>query len=382
MRLSVIVSAFVAALVGFGGTLALILAAASAVGASPAEASSWVCALCLSVAATSAFLSVRYRMPIITAWSTPGAALIAGFGGGIGMEAAAGAFLVAGLLMVLCAAVKPLGTLAARIPVSVAAAMLAGVLARFVMALADHAVASPALVLPVIALFFVVRRLAPTWAVPAALLAGIAGVLAFGPLGPLPDAIALSSLVWVTPSFDAPVLVGLALPLFLVTMASQNLPGFAVLRASGYEPPTRPILAVTGLASAVSAPFGAHATNLAAITAALCTAPDAHPDARQRWLAGPVYGGFYVLLAAAGASLVAVFAALPPALVATVAGLALLSPLTGALTAALAEEKHRVAAVAAFATTASGVSALGLGAPVWGLAAGLALLGLDRVRRA
>lgn len=380
MRVSVIVSAFVAALVGFGGTLALILAAAAAVGASPAEASSWVAAICLAIAATSAFLSMRYRMPIIAAWSTPGAALIAGFGSGIGMASATGAFLVAGLLMVLCAAIKPLGALVARIPVAVAAAMLAGVLVRFVMALAEHAAASPALVLPVIAVFFIIRRLSPNWAVPAALVAGGAAAILLGRVGPMP-APELSALVWTTPRFDPSVLVGLGVPLFLVTMASQNLPGFAVLRASGYVPPVRPILAVTGLASMVTAPFGAHATNLAAITAALCTGPETHPDPRQRWRAGPAYAGFYVLLAAAGASLVGVFAALPPALIATIAGLALLSPLTGALTAALHEERHRLAAVATFATTASGVTALGLGAPVWGLAAGLAIIGLDHLRR-
>ncbi|MDI4665329.1 benzoate/H(+) symporter BenE family transporter [Xanthobacter autotrophicus] len=381
MRASIIISAFVAALVGFGGTLALVLAAAHAVGASPAEASSWVAAICLAIAATSALLSVRYRMPIIAAWSTPGAALIAGFGSGTGMASATGAFLVAGLLVVLCAAIRPLGALVARIPVAVAAAMLAGVLARFVMALAEHAAATPSLVLPVIAVFFIVRRLSPNWAVPAALLAGGAAAVLLGRVGPMP-APEVSALVWTTPRFDPPVLVGLALPLFLVTMASQNLPGFAVLRAGGYVPPVRPILAVTGLASMASAPFGAHATNLAAITAALCTGPDTHPDPRKRWLAGPVYGGFYLVLAAAGASLVGVFAALPPALIATIAGLALLSPLTGALTAALNEEKHRVAAVATFATTASGVTALGLGAPVWGLAAGLLIVGLDRIRPA
>ncbi|MFG1303323.1 benzoate/H(+) symporter BenE family transporter [Xanthobacter autotrophicus] len=380
MRVSVIVSAFVAALVGFGGTLALILAAAAEVGASPAEASSWVAAICLAIAATSAFLSMRYRMPIIAAWSTPGAALIAGFGSGIGMASATGAFLVAGLLMVLCAAIKPLGALVARIPVAVAAAMLAGVLVRFVMALAEHAAASPALVLPVIAVFFIVRRLSPNWAVPAALVAGGAAAILLGRVGPMP-APELSALVWTTPRFDPSVLVGLGVPLFLVTMASQNLPGFAVLRASGYVPPVRPILAVTGLASMVTAPFGAHATNLAAITAALCTGPETHPDPRQRWRAGLAYAGFYVLLAAAGASLVGVFAALPPALIATIAGLALLSPLTGALTAALHEDRHRLAAVATFATTASGVTALGLGAPVWGLAAGLAIIGLDHLRR-
>lgn len=380
MPVSAIVSAFVAALVGFGGTLALILSAAAAVGASPAQASSWVAALCLAIAGSSAVLSIRHRLPIITAWSTPGAALLAAFGAGIGMERAVSAFLVAGLLMVACAAVKPLGTLVARIPVAVAAAMLAGVLVRFVTALAEHAVKSPLLVLPVVAAFFLTRRLAPSWSVPAALVAGIGAALGLGVVGPMP-APELSALVWVTPQFDGGVLLSIALPLFLVTMASQNLPGFAVLTASGYVPPVRSILATTGIASVLTAPFGAHASNLAAITAALCTGPDCDPDPRARWKAGPVYALFYLLLAAAGASLVAVFAALPPALVATIAGLALIAPLTGSLTAALNVDKDRTAAIVTFATTASGISALGLGAPVWGLAAGLAVFAMDTVRR-
>ena len=381
LTVPIVVSAVVAALVGFGGTLALVLAAAHAVGATPAEASSWVTAVCLAIAGTSAFLSIRHRMPIITAWSTPGAALVAGFGQGVGMEKAAGAFLVAGLLVVACAALKPLATAVSRIPVAVAAAMLAGVLARFVMALAEHAAASPALVLPLVAVFFAVRRVAANWAVPAALAGGIAWAYGLGTVGPMP-APELSALVWITPAFDAPTLAGIALPLFLVTMASQNLPGFAVLRANGYVPPVRSILAATGIASAASAPFGAHATNLAAITAALCTGPDTDADPARRWRAGPVYAACYAMLAAAGASLVAVFAALPAALVASVAGLALIPPLAGALTAALAEERHRIAAVVTFATTASGISALGLGAPIWGLAAGLAVVGIDAARRA
>ncbi|MEP9352090.1 benzoate/H(+) symporter BenE family transporter [Xanthobacter sp. KR7-65] len=380
MPVSVVISAVMASLIGFGGTLAVVLAAATAVGASPAEASSWVAASCLAVAATSAFLSIRHRMPIVTAWSTSGAALIAGFGAGIGMDRAVGAFIVAGLLVVACAAVKPLGALVARIPVAVAAAMLAGVLFHFVTALAEHAVASPAVALPVIVAYFAMRLLAPKWAVPAALAAGTIDALALGRVGAMP-APELSALAFVMPSFDTQVMLGLGVPLFLVTMASQNLPGIAVLRASGYAPPVRSILAATGIASVVSAPFCTHTTNAAAITAALCTGPDTHPDPAERWKTGMPYAVMYLLLAAAGTSLVAVFAALPPALIASVAGLALISPLAGALTAAVAQDRDRVAAVVAFATTASGISALGLGAPLWGLAAGLTVIGLDAIRQ-
>lgn len=380
MSVSLFISALVATLVGLGNTLTIIPAAAGAIGATPAETSSWVAAICLSVAATSAFLSIRYRMPIVAAWSLPGAALIASFGSNTNIATASAAFLVAGALMVACAAIRPLGDLVSRIPGTVAAAMLAGVLLRFVTALAEHAAASPALVLPVVFLYFIMRRLAPNWAVLTAFLSGGFVAVALRLVGPIP-APELSTLVWTTPRFDIPTLVGLGLPLFLVTLAAQNLPGFAVLRASGYEPPVRPILATMGLASVVSAPFGAHATNLAALTAALCTGRDSHPDPERRWVVGVVFGGFHMLLAVAGASLVGAFAAFPPPFIAAVAGLALLSPMSDALTAALSVQAHRTAAVATFATTASGISVLGLGAPVWGLTVGLIILLIDRWRR-
>ncbi|MFG1347978.1 benzoate/H(+) symporter BenE family transporter [Xanthobacter autotrophicus DSM 431] len=378
--MSLIVSAIVATLVGLGNTLTVIPAAAGAIGATPAETSSWIASICISVAATSAFLSVRYRMPIVAAWSLPGAAMVASFGPGADMATASGAFVVAGALMAACAAIRPLGTLVSRIPGTVAAAMLAGVLLRFVTALADNAAQNPLLILPVIVIYFVMRRLASNWAVLGAFVFGTLVSLVLSEVGPIP-APQLSPLVWTTPRFEASTLVGLGLPLFLVTFAAQNLPGFAVLRASGYAPPIRPILATMGLASVVSAPFGAHATNLAALTAALCTGRDTHPDPRKRWVVGIVFGGFHLVLAAAGASLVGVFAAFPQSFVATIAGLALLSPLSGSLTAALAENDHRIAAVATFATTASGISVLGLGSPVWGLGAGLFIMLIDRWRR-
>lgn len=375
MRFSVISSAVVAALVGFGGTVALIVAAAQAVGADVAQTASWVTALCLSMAGTSLILSLKHRMPIITAWSTPGAALIAA-AGGIALDQAVGAFLAVGVAIVATAAIAPLGRLIERIPASVAAAMLAGVLVSFVVAVFEAAGDRPALVLPLVALFLVVRLASASASVLAVLIAGGALAWGLGLTGAMPDGLGLSTLTPVMPVFDPAVLIGLGLPLYLVTMASQNLPGFAVLRAAGYTPPSRSILTVTGLASILTAPFGAHTSNLAAITAAICTGEDAHPDPARRWLTGPVYAGCYLLLAAFGASLVAVFAALPQALIATVAGLALIGPLTHALTAALADERERFAAILTFAVTASGVGFFDIGAAFWGLAAGLIALGL------
>jgi benzoate membrane transport protein len=376
MRLSIVTSAVVAALVGFGSTIAIIIAAAHAVGADAAQTSSWVAALCLSMAATSGFLSVRYRIPVITAWSTPGAALIAA-SSGVSIHAAVGCFLLAGALIILAAAIKPFGRLIERIPPSIAAAMLAGVLIRFVMAVFESAQAAPSLVLPLVAIFLLVRLANPAFAVLAVLLIGLALAFAGGLAQPLPAEIALSSLTFIPPSWDPAALIGLGVPLFLVTMASQNLPGFAVLRASGYSPPSRPILAVTGLASVVSAFFGAHTSNLAAISAAICTGPDTHPDPAKRWLVGPFYGLSYLVFAAFSAALIGLIAALPPELIKTVAGLALMGAFAGALGSALSDEAKRFPAVLTLAVTASGLTLFGIGSAFWGLAAGLVALGLD-----
>ncbi len=380
MRASLIIAPGIASLVGFGGTLALVIAAAAAVRATPLQLSSWVAAICLAKAASSLVLSVRYRMPIVSAWSTAGAALI-GTSQGFGMNAAVGAFLLAAGLVMLTATLKPLGTLVARIPASVASAMLAGILFQFAIALFRGAEAAPMLVLPLLVLFLVMRLVNPMGAVLAVLFAGIALTFALGLNAPLPATLRLSEMVLITPTLEPAALVGLGLPLYLVTMASQNLPGLAVLRADGYDPPARAIFAVTGFFSFVSAFFGAHTTNLAAISAAICTGPDAHPDPAKRWIAGIFYAGFWVLLALVGASSVSLFAAMPGALIATVAGCALMGSLASSLGQALAADSQRFAAMITFAVTASGITFFGIGAAFWGLLAGLAVIGLDGAAR-
>jgi benzoate membrane transport protein len=377
MRLSLVSSAFIAALVGFGSTIAIVIAATRAVGASPAQTTSWVAAICLSMAGTTAYLSVRYRMPVVTAWSTPGAALIAA-SSGIAIEAAIGAFLLAGSLIVLAAALKPFGRLIERIPASIAAAMLAGILIRFVMAVFESAQGAPGLVLPLVGVFLVVRLFNPALAVLAVLFVGLGIASRQSLAAPFLSEFGFSTLTIVPPVLDPAALLGLGVPLFLVTMASQNLPGFAVLRASGYTPPSRPILAVTGAASIVSAVFGAHTSNLAAISAAICTGPDTHPDPAKRWMVGPLYALCYLVFAACSANLIAVIAALPPELIKTVAGLALMGAFAGALTSALADDSARFPAVLTLAVTASGLSLLGIGSAFWGLAAGLLVMALDR----
>ena len=370
LHFSHVSSALIAAMVGFAGTLALIVAAAQALGATPAQTVSWITAISLVKGLESGYLTWRHRMPILTAWSTPGAALI-GASAGIALEAAIGAFLLAGMLIVATAAYRPLGRLIERIPVSIAAAMLAGVLLPFVLGAFKAIPQSPALAVAMIVVYVLVRPLSPLFAVVIVLVAGIAASVASGLIGPLAQAFTPPGLELVPPRFDASVLIGLGVPLYLVTMASQNLPGFAVLRASGYAPPVRQALAVTGAGSMLSAFFGAHTTNLAAITAALCTGPDVDRDPARRWPAGMVYALAWLALSLAGASGVALLAALPPALISVVVGLALLGPLVGALGTAMKVEAERYPALLAFAVSAAGVSFGGVGAAFWGLAAGL-----------
>jgi benzoate membrane transport protein len=376
MRLSIVTSAVVAALVGFGSTIAIIIAAAQAVGADAAQTSSWVASLCLATAAISGILSVRYRIPVVAAWSTPGAALIAA-SSGISIHAAVGSFLLAGALIVLAAFIKPFGRLIERIPTPIAAAMLAGILIRFVMAVFESAQAAPGLVLPLVGLFLVVRLYNAAFAVLAVLFVGLGLAFGGGLAQPVASGLSLSSLTFIKPAWEPTALIGLGIPLFLVTMASQNLPGFAVLRASGYTPPSRPILAVSGLASIVTAFFGAHTSNLAAISAAICTGPDTHPDPSKRWMVGPFYTLCYLVIAAFSAALIGLIAALPPELIRTVAGLALMGAFAGALSSALSDASKIFPAVLTLAVTASGLTLFGIGSAFWGLAAGLLALALD-----
>ncbi len=376
--MSLVFSAFVAVFVGFAASVAVVLAAAESLGATPAQTVSWVAGLALAKGAASLWLSWRHRLPIICAWSTPGAALIAA-SSGLDMAAAVGAFLLAAVLMMLTAAFRPLGTLIEKIPMPIAAAMLAGVIFRFVVAVFDEMRVSPGLVLPLLAVFLLARLVNPFLGVIAALGAGIvlsfAGGLAAWPAGGL----ALSGLEFVTPRFDTAAMLGIGIPLYLVTMAAQNLPGFAVLRAAGYQPPVPACLFATGLASALTAPFGAHMVNMAAISASICTGPDTHPDPAQRWKAGIVYGLAWLAIAATAGLLLALILAMPKALIVAVAGLGLVGSLTGALTQATSSDGHRFAAVVAFAVAASSLTLFGVGSAFWSLVAGLGVLTLDAI---
>ena len=369
-------SAATAVIVGFASSILIVMQAAQAVGASPAQQASWAAVLCFGMGVTSFYLSFWHKMPIITAWSTPGAALIATSAVGVTYENALGAFVAAGVLMCLAALVKPLARAIAQIPSPIAAAMLAGVLLKYTLGVPLAVLAMPVFVAPLIIVFFGLRTSYPLIAVPVIVVLGV-GMAAYsgGFTGGCCD-VGVTALVWTTPQFHWATILSLGVPLFLVTMASQNLPGFAVLRAAGYEPPVSSCLLVTGAASVVMAPFGSHAVNMAAITASLVTGPDTHPDMSKRWLVAWPYLVLYVLVGLAAAMFVGVLGAMPAALITTIAGLALFSPLMGSVVAMLKEPRDIESALVTFLVTASGLSFQGVGSAFWGLVAGVVLFGV------
>ena len=371
-------SAAVATLIGFGGTVALVVQAGQALGADAGQIGSMVTALCLGIGVPGALLSWRLRIPIVLAWSTPGAALLAASTLGLSWPTAIGAFVFAALLMILTGLIPALGRLAARIPAAIASAMLAGVLLPFVLRLFKVVPDEAVLVVGLVTLFLVSRRLWPTWALPAVLAAAFAVLAIRGQLI-LPAGTSLfGHLEPVAPVFDWKAAVSLGFPLFLVTLAAQNLPGLVVLQSAGYPPPANRLILSTGVASLLIAPFGGHGVNLAAITAAICTGPDAHPDPARRWIVGVIYGVFYLIVALFAAPLAGLFVAMPPVVLAAVTGLALIAPLTGALQGMMAERAQREAAVLTFAATASGLALFGVGSAFWGLVVGFAALAARR----
>jgi benzoate membrane transport protein len=381
MRISMISAAVVAALVGYGASVAIVLAAAAALGATPAQTASWLFAVCVAKAIGSAGLSIWHRIPIVLAWSTPGAALIATTSG-FSFAEGVGAFVIASVLIALTGLFQPLGRLVAMIPDAVAGAMLAGVLLPFCLKGAASVQDLPIVVTAMVAIFAGVRLWNPAFAVIAALGAGVLLALVTG-VAVWPEIpLTAPAPLFIRPDFNLGTVLGLALPLYLVTMAGQNLPGFATLRAAGYAPPVRSALAVTGALSGVAALFGAHPVNMAAITAAICLGDDVHPDRGQRWKVGVVYGVVWVGLGLLGPAVISVLTALPAPLIDAIVALALLGPLMGALATAYAVPDQRFAATMTFVVAGSGVAAFGIGGAFWGLLAGLVIWGLDRVRLA
>ncbi|MGO2393568.1 MAG: benzoate/H(+) symporter BenE family transporter [Halomonas sp.] len=374
MSVSSVTAGFVAVTIGYTSSAAIIFQAAAAAGASPAQISSWLWALGLGMGATSLGLSLRYRMPLLTAWSTPGAAFLATSLPGIPMQEAIGAFLFSALLITVCGVTGMFERLMRYIPSAIASAMLAGILLRFGLDLFVVMEREWLIPLLMLAAWVAGRRLWPSLAVPGVLITGLAIAALQGQINLHDVPLSPSIPVFTAPAFTLSTLIGIGIPLFVITMATQNLPGVAVLRAAGYHPNSSPLISWTGATTLLLAPFGAFALNMAAISAAVCLGPDAHENPHRRYTAGVAAGVFYIILGIFGATVTGVFNAMPSALVMALAGIALLGTLGGGLANAFYDAKQRDAAIVTFLLTGSGITLLGIGGAFWGLVAGLMVL--------
>ncbi|WP_019997856.1 benzoate/H(+) symporter BenE family transporter [Aureimonas ureilytica] len=378
--LAAVSAGLLAAFVGFASSFTVVLQGLVGVGATPEQAASGIMALSVAMGLCGLLVSWRTKMPISIAWSTPGAALLAGAGlpeGGF--AAAIGAFVLAAGLVILTGLVKPVGRAMAAIPVSLANAMLAGILLPLCLAPVKAVAVLPLEGLAIVAIWFAVGRWNRILAVPAAAVATFL-LIYLRHSGPGTGAAIVPDPVLVLPTWSLSTMVGIGLPLFLITMASQNIPGLAVLKVNGYAPAPGPLFTLTGLFSLFSAPFGGHAVNLAAITAAICAGDEAGPDRARRWWAGMVSGAGYIAFGLA-AGWATAFAAQSPVLIQAMAGLALIGAFAGALAGTVAEVQDREAAVLCFVVTASGTAFFGISAPFWGLAVGGLVMLATRLRR-
>ncbi|AOX45042.1 MULTISPECIES: benzoate/H(+) symporter BenE family transporter [unclassified Microbacterium] len=369
-----LIAGVVTALVGFTSTFAVVLTGLRAVGATAEQAASGLLAITLVVGVGCIVLAGRYRIPITVAWSTPGVALLAATGAvDGGWPAVVGGFLVSAALILCTALFPPLGALIARIPPSIAQAMLAGVLLPLCVAPFLGLIQDPWGVAPVLIVWLVASRLLPRWAVPLAFLAAIAVVaVELARTGVDADAATLlPRLEFTVPTLTVGSVVGIALPLFVVTMASQNVPGVAVMRSLGYTIPWRPAMLVTGLGSAAAAGFGGHAMNLGAISAAIAAGPDSHPDPKKRWVAGVSAGSTYLVLGALSAAFAAIVLLAPAGVIPAVAGVALFGAFGSAVQQAIDDPGERLPAVVTFLVAASGIAVFGVSAAFWALVAGL-----------
>lgn len=368
-----LVAGFIAVMVGYTSSVILIIQAATAAGADAAQLASWLWTLGIGMGTSCIGLSFYYRIPVLTAWSTPGAALLITSLGNFSLAEAIGAFVISSLLITLCGISGWFDRLMRHIPAPLATAMLAGVLLRFGLDLFRVAPQDPLLLGTLLLAFLLGRHLWPRYTMVLVLAMGITICALRGDLQLDTLHWQLASPVWTWPSFSFDALFGIALPLFIVTMTSQNMPGITILRAHGYQPATSSLIGWTGLIGLLLAPFGGYAFNLAAITAAICMGKDVDPDASRRWPAAVWAGGFYLLTGCFGASVAALFTAFPATLVTCVAGLALLGSIGSSLHTALQQDEAREAALLTFIITASGISVLGVGAACWGLLVGVIL---------
>ena len=378
---STITAGFVAVLVGFTSSVAIVFQAALVFNATPEQITSWMWALGLGMGLCSLLASLWLRKPVMVAWSTPGAAVLAVAGAGFSMGEAVGAFMVCAALITLFGVTGWFEKLIDRIPLSIASALLAGVLARFGLQAFAAAQNALPLVLLMLLTYLLGKRFVPRYAIPLTLLFAIIFVASRAQLTLANVHFSLSIPVFTAPVFGWNAAISLALPLFVVTMASQNLPGVAAIRASGYDMPISKIITLTGLATLVLAPFGAFALNLSAITAAICMGKEAHPDPAKRYTAAATCGAIYVAIGLFGAIVTSLLAAFPKELIVAIAGLALLSTISAGLATALKDEVNREAAIITFLVTLSGVVIADIGSAFWGVVAGAVALFVQNFRR-
>lgn len=383
LSLSATVAGLVAVLVSFGGTAVLMVQAGHTAGLDAARIGSWLGSICLALGLGGLVISLRTRIPVVLAWSTPGAALLITALAGVPFEQAVGAFMLASALMLACGVFGWIDPIMRRVPAEIASAMLAGVLLNFGLGIFTRIGEQPVLVLSMCAAYLLGRRYAPRYAVLAVMAAGLAVAGAAGQLQLRGIDWQLTEFIWTTPALSWSAFVSVGIPIFVVGLASQNLPGLAILQAAGYRPAASRLVGATGLLGLLAAPFGSHSVTLGAITAAICTGPEAHPDPQRRYVSGVVYGLAYVLLSVVAGAVAVFFQALPPALIMALAGLALLGAILGGLAGAMANPQRREAPLITLLATASGFSAWGIGSAFWGLAAGLlAHAVLERGRQA
>lgn len=378
-----LLAGFVAVLVGYASSAAIIWQAAATAGADAGQIAGWMTALGLAMGVSTLVLTLWRKVPILTAWSTPGAALLVSGLQGATLAQAVGIFVFANALILLCGVTGLFARLMKIIPHSLAAAMLAGILLRFGLQAFSGLQDNLLLCGGMFAAWLLCKALYPRFAVVAALAIGGIIALLTGALSPMANDMVFVAPRWITPQFTLSLLLSVGVPFFLVTMASQNAPGLATIQASGYRVPVSPLIVFTGALALLFSPFGVYSVCIAAITAAICQSPDAHPDAGKRWLAAAAAGFFYLVAGLFGGSITALMAALPPVWIQMLAGLALLGTISGSLYQALGNENERDAAVVTFLVTASGVSLAGVGSAFWGLViGGISYMLLTTLRRA
>jgi benzoate membrane transport protein len=373
-----VVAGFVVVLVGYTSSAAIVFQAAQALGATQSQINSWMWALGIGMGLSCIIPSLMYRKPIVAAWSTPGAALIATTVG-VSMPEAIGAFIVCSALIIVSGVTGWFEKVMNRIPMALASAMFAGVLLRFGLEAFASAKNATTLVLAMLAAYLIGRRFFARYAVVAVLVVGFIVAYFSNTLRLELVTVTLAIPEWTTPQFTFAGIVGLAIPLFVVTMTSQNMPGVAAIRAAGYDTKISPVMTTIGAVNLPLAPFGAFALNLAAITAAIAMSPEAHEDKNKRYTAGVMTGIFYCVIGTFGAVVGTLFAAFPRELIVTLAGLALIMTIGNGLVGALKEDKDREAAMITFLVTASGVTFVGIGSAFWGLVAGVIALFVFRV---